>query len=404
MNRLLLFAGVMLALLASAPSAQEFNALARILPATSRLIDRGDAVELQLALSQGVPYRVYSLDAPRRIIIDFNAVDFSGLPWADFDQSAPVTAIRVGNIAAGWSRMVLDIAQPMLIETAALNVAPDGSAQVLIRLLPSDATTFATTAGAPRGAQFGTGNSATAPAMTRQDGTRPLVVVLDPGHGGIDPGAERGEVVEADLMLTFARELKELLLRAGGFEVVLTRADNLFVPLEARVSIARRAGADVFISLHADVLVQGRASGSTVYTLSDQASDAASQKLAERHDRDDLLAGVDLSQQDDAIAGVLMDMARVETAPRSDRLADALVTGMSASITMHKRPKLAAGFSVLKAPDIPSILLELGFLSSTRDRNRLTDPAWRARAAIGIRNGLQKWAMSDAADAQLLRK
>ncbi len=126
-------------------------------------------------------------------------------------------------------------------------------------------------------------------------------------------------------MLTFARELKEALVRDGGRHVVMTREEDVFVPLETRISIARAAGADVFLSLHADALAEGEAVGATIYTLSDEASDEASATLAERHDRDDLLAGVDLTEQDDLVAGVLMDMARTETAPRTDRLAEALV-------------------------------------------------------------------------------
>jgi N-acetylmuramoyl-L-alanine amidase len=189
------------------------------------------------------------------------------------------------------------------------------------------------------------------------------------------------------------------------FDVVLTRDGDEFVPLEARVSLARAAGADVFLSLHADALAEGRAQGATVYTMSEAATDEISQKLAERHNRADLLAGVDLSRQDDAVAGVLMDLARTETQPRSDRLADTLVAGIAeATGSLHKRPRLSAGFSVLKAPDIPSVLVELGFLSSARDRERLLDPAWRARMAQGIRAALAVWGREDAAEARLLRK
>ena len=148
----------------------------------------------------------------------------------------------------------------------------------------------------------------------------------------------------------------------------------------------------MFLSLHADAIAEGRASGATIYTLSDTASDEASRKLAERHDRDDLLAGVDLSAQDDVVAGVLMDLARAETGPRSDRLADALVAGLGATVGLHKRPHLQADFSVLKSPDSPSALIELGFLSSDKDRARLNDPAWRARAQAGIRDALTAWA------------
>ncbi len=186
--------------------------------------------------------------------------------------------------------------------------------------------------------------------------------------------------------------------------MLLTRRDDSFVPLEARVSIARAAGADAFLSLHADAVAEGVAKGATIYTLADRASDSASQLLAERHDREDLLAGVDLTGQDDVVAGVLMDLARIETQPRADRLADALVEGLRAAVGVHKRPRLEAAFSVLKAPDIPSVLVELGFLSSERDRARLTDPEWRARAAVGIRDALLAWASADAAEARLIRK
>jgi N-acetylmuramoyl-L-alanine amidase len=229
-------------------------------------------------------------------------------------------------------------------------------------------------------------------------------VVLDPGHGGVDPGAERDGVREADLMLTFARELKEVLRRAG-MQVVMTRDADVFVPLETRITVARAAQADLLLSLHADALAEGRATGATVYTLSETASDTASAKLAERHDRADLLAGVDLTRHDDVIADVLMDLARLESTPRSDHLADAVVEGLRQSVGgLHKRPRLSAGFSVLKSPDIPSVLVELGFLSSDRDRARLTDPDWRRRAAEGIRDALQAWAVEDAAEAALLRR
>ncbi|MFN3293630.1 MAG: N-acetylmuramoyl-L-alanine amidase, partial [Gemmobacter sp.] len=228
---------------------------------------------------------------------------------------------------------------------------------------------------------------------------------LDPGHGGIDPGAERDGHSEARLMLTFARELKEALLRAGGFRVVMTRETDSFVPLETRVALAHAAQADVFLSLHADAVAEGLATGATVYTLAAEASDAASAALAERHDRDALMSGVDLTGQDDLIAGVLMDMARTETAPRTDKLAAALVQAMRAqNLALHKTPRRGAAFSVLKAPDIPSVLLELGYMSSPPDLARLTDPKWRARMAGALVAGLSGWAAQDAAEAALLRQ
>lgn len=161
----------------------------------------------------------------------------------------------------------------------------------------------------------------------------------------------------------------------------------------------------MFVSLHADALAEGEAVGATIYTLSEEASDAAGVTLAERHDRADLLAGVDLTDQDDLVATVLMDMARTETAPRVDRLAAALEGGIKAAdLKMHRRPRQTAGFSVLKSPDIPSVLVELGFLSSDRDLARLQDPAWRARMAAALRDGLAGWAAEDASLAGLKRR
>ena len=172
------------------------------------------------------------------------------------------------------------------------------------------------------------------------------------------------------------------------------------MPLESRISVAHQLGAQVFVSLHADALSEGQAVGATVYTLAEEASDKASATLAERHNRDDLLAGIDLSHQDDLVAEVLMDMARTETRPRTERLAGALVAAITgAGIKMHRHPQQEASFSVLKSPDIPSILLELGFLSSASDMARLSDRDWRFRTAEAVRDGLKAWAADDAARA-----
>jgi len=179
----------------------------------------------------------------------------------------------------------------------------------------------------------------------------------------------------------------------------------VFVPLQARVSLARAVGTDVFISIHADALAQGRAEGTTIYTLSDKASDNASELLAERQDRADLISGVDLTHHDDVVAGVLMDIARHETEARSDMLAGELVSGITGALgKMHKRPHLEAGFSVLRAPDIPSVLIELGFISSDRDLEKIRDPKWRDSLAEGILAALESWALEDAAAARLIRQ
>ncbi|MBK1635040.1 N-acetylmuramoyl-L-alanine amidase [Rhodovulum adriaticum] len=388
-------------------AAQDLSALARPDIGASAIADGADGgVRVQLSLSQPVPYRVFTLADPPRLVADFREVDWAGTDPAALIRTERVQGARAGVVRPGWSRLVLDLAGPLGLDSAEMRPDPvTGRALLRLALRPAAPEAFAAQSRPPQSALWGLPDPETLPPPRRRpDGTRPLRVVLDPGHGGIDPGAERDGVRESTLVLRFARELREALRRAG-FEVVLTRDADIFVPLETRIDIARRAQADVFVSIHADALADGHASGATVYTLSETASDKASALLAERHDRDALLAGVDLSEQDDVIATVLMDLARTETAPRSDRLAAAVVAGLKAHAGhLYKRPQLSAGFSVLKSPDIPSILVELGFLSSKSDRERLVSPQWRAKAVAGLVAGLSAWAAEDAALAGLLRR
>ena len=384
-----------------------FSGLARLDPQASGISDKGQGARLRLALSQGVPYRVFTLDAPERVVLDFREVDWGGIDADTLDRSEAVERVRVGGFRPGWSRMVLDLAGPLALDRVGLEIdAVTGGAVLDMSLTPVSAQAFAAGAGAPDlpGWEMPE-RSLKAEMRPRQRGENPLVVVLDPGHGGIDPGAEVDGLTEKDLMLLFAQELREVLVRAGGFEVVLTRQDDRFVSLEQRVAIAHQMRADVFVSLHADALSEGRAHGATVYTLSDSASDEASAALAERHNRTDLLAGIDLSGKDDIVADVLMDLARIETQPRAERLAENLRAGIEAKgLPLHSRPLRHAGFSVLKSPDIPSALLELGFMSSPRDLANLVDPGWRMQMAEALRDALEAWRAEDAAIADLVRQ
>lgn len=376
-------------------AAQDLSALARLEAAGSSVSEIGAGAEIVLAISQPVPWRVRVLDQPPRLVLDVREVDWTGL--SDVPRKAPqVVDLRAGVFWPGWSRLVMELQGPMRVAQSEMTTGDSGAAIRLV-LEPQEPEAFAAAAARPEPKEWALPQGAEVPVpQARGDG--PVIVVLDPGHGGIDPGAEREGQTEAALMLTFARELKEALLRDGRFAVVMTRDEDVFVPLEGRISIARAAGAHVFLSLHADALAEGEAQGATVYTLAEEATDEAAQALAERHDRDDLLAGLDLSAQDDMVVTVLMDMARTETAPRIDRLADALVGAIQgAELKMHRHPRQEAGFSVLKSPDIPSVLLEVGFLSSTRDLKRLLDPAWRARMVAAVVNGLGQWAAEDAA-------
>ncbi len=395
--------GAVLALLALpfVVQAQDLSALARFDLQESAISERDDLIDIVLTISQPVPWRMRFLDAPPRLIIDTREVDWTSIDGLAL-RTPEVKAVRAGVFRPGWSRLVLELSGPHAIRLAGMSTG-DGYARILIDLERTSAADFAALVAEPEPPEWAVPDVASLPPPVAR-GTGPVIVVLDPGHGGIDPGAERDGKTEAALMLTFARELKELLLRDGGFHVVMTRDDDIFVPLEERITIARAAGGHVLLSLHADALAEGEAAGATIYTLSADASDDAAAALAERHDRDDLLAGVDLSGQDDLVATVLMDMARTETTPRIDRLALALETAIQAAdLKMHRIPRQQAGFSVLKSPDIPSVLVELGFMSSARDLKRLTDEDWRARMAAALRDGLKAWANEDAVLSALPR-
>ncbi|MFK7753697.1 MAG: N-acetylmuramoyl-L-alanine amidase [Sedimentitalea sp.] len=405
MSRLL--AAFLMLWISGLAQAQDFTGLARLDTAQSRMVDAsGAGVQIDLHLSQGVPYRMFTLADPPRLVLDFQEVDWGDASADRLHQTARLKQVQFGIYVPGWSRLVAEMAAPMTIAASDLTLdASTSAAHLSIRLSPVDADVFAASAGAPYDPRWDLPPPADLPKGRVRAPDAPLIVVLDPGHGGIDPGAEAEGVNEKTLMLTFARELREVLVRSGRFEVRLTREDDRFVSLERRIALAHQAGADVFVSLHADSLAEGLAHGATVHVLSRDASDVASAKLAERHDRGDLLSGTDLSRADDQVTDILLDLARQETQPRTEALAAALVEGMAQTGgPMNRRPLRAAAFSVLKAADIPSVLIEIGFISSPRDLKNLRDAEWRVGMALGIRNGLLAWIERDTAIRALVRQ
>lgn len=386
--------------------AQNFSALARIDSATSAITNAGnDNVRVALQLSQGVPFRVFTLSRPDRLVIDFREVDWTGLASKTLLQSHKIVEVRFGGYRPGWSRLVAQMGQPMAVADVAMTIAPETEAANLSLLLrPVSRAVYDAAAGALFDPRWDLPPDTLDPPR-RDKPSRRLVVMLDPGHGGIDPGAENRGIKEADLMLLLARELKDTLLRTGDYDVLLTREADVFVSLEDRVRLAHQRGADVFISLHADALAHGVAHGARIFTLSDAASDAASAALAERHDRLDILSGIDLNGADDVVTDVLLDLARLETAPRARALAQSVLAGIeNATGDLYKLPLQQAAFSVLKAADIPSILVEAGFLSTDQDLDNLIDPLWRAGFIAGLRDGLAAWVILDRAEATLRRR
>ena len=373
--------------------------------AASSLADAGKGgLALRLGLSRAVPYRAYVIGDPPRLVLDFNLLDFGAARPEALEGADLVPAIRWGQFRRGWSRLVIELPGPAGLDRVEMTTAPGGEAMLSLRLLPVSPADFVPQGGdAPQSALWNLPPPAHLPPVPpRRDGA--LRVMLDPGHGGIDPGAVTDDATEAGLMLTLAEELAQTLRRAG-VEVLLTRDSDRFVGLEARATAARAAGADLLISLHADALPAGEAAGTAFYVWNDGADDRAAAQLALRHDRDDLLAGMDLTGTDDEVAGVLMDLARGDTQPRSEALAGFMVAeARRAGLPMHRRPLQKAAFSVLKSPDIPSILIETGFLTDPADRARLADPGGRAGLVAALARAILNWAHDDRLRAPLLRQ
>ncbi|MCB1346956.1 MAG: N-acetylmuramoyl-L-alanine amidase [Rhodobacter sp.] len=409
-SRLAVWAGLVglamaIACLLGAPTAapaQDLAGLART-SGPARIETGWRALTLTLPLTQPVPWRTRLMDDPHRAVIDFRTVDWTGFDPDAVTLGGAAQAIRVGDAGGGWSRMVIELDRPMGFAEAGLTSDPaTGAAELRVVLRPVSDTDFA----AQMAALAATDGAPTDVLRARAEpplGQRRTVVVLDPGHGGVDPGASYEGVSEAQVVLIFALELAEDLRRTGRYDVVLTRDSDRFVSLEGRITVAHEARADVFVSLHADAVEDGQAVGATLYTLAEEATDAAGAALAERHDRDDLLGGgVDLTGTDDSVAAVLMEMARVQTGPATDRLARALVGAIRASgLRMHRHPWQQAAFSVLKSPSVPSALLEVGFLSSPHDRGRIRDVRWRQQMEAALVRGLDDWVAGEVAQQGL---
>ncbi|WBU61373.1 N-acetylmuramoyl-L-alanine amidase family protein [Paracoccus albus] len=353
---------------------------------------------ISLRLTRGIPYRLTLVAEPKRLIVDMKGAGADADDLAAIRGAELFEGLRNGPISDGWHRLVFQLRAPYAVESATMKSGD--SARLDIRLVPVAAEEF-----------VGASNAVSAMWNLPEPTTpvvdparpRPVRVAIDPGHGGIDAGAVEAGLREADLMLDFAHELTEKLIRAG-FEVVLTRRRDEFVGLEARMTEARASKADLLISLHADALPDGQAAGAAIFTWNTEADDRASRQLAARHDRADLVAGLDLAGTDDHIAATLMDMARADTQPRSEALAQHMSSSLAqAGLALRSRPVKGAAFSVLKSPDIPSVLVELGFLTDAGDRENLTNDAWRARMAGAISQAVVTWSEDDTARATLRR-
>ena len=346
-------------------------------------------------LSKKVEVKVFALGDPYRVIVDAADVSFQMPDGIGNEQRGLVKAFRFGLFAPGKSRIVLDIGGPFLIDHSfVLGARDDQPARLVIDLVPTDEKTFLAK---QREQSSKTKEEAKEPiplAASAPSGEKPILV-LDPGHGGVDSGAKSANgVLEKDVVLAFAKRLRQKLEASGRYQVHMTRDDDTFLPLKERVRFAREKGAGLFISLHADYFPTeiDDARGATVFTLSEKASDDEARALAAKENLSDAIAGVELpDDSDEVVTNILIDLAQRETNNRSVVMARSIVGELAAKGRLHTRQLRSAGFRVLKAPDVPSVLLELGFLSNEEDEKQLTSEAWRDRMAGAIRDAVESY-------------
>jgi N-acetylmuramoyl-L-alanine amidase len=353
-----------------------------------------------LELDRKIDMRAFALANPNRIVVDTPQVTF-GLPAGVGEASRGlIKAFRYGLVMPGGSRIVMDLKRPAKIDKAYVVEAENGQLpKLIVELVATDRASFMQAIAVENRKAMATAPDKTAAAVAaaiassnnnntnnNSNDTRP-VVVIDPGHGGIDEGAQTETGVnEKTIVLDFAKALRARIEKAGKYRVVMTREEDTFIPLADRVKIARQHKAALFLSVHADSLPggQGDAQGATIYTLSDTASDAEAAKLAEAENRADAIAGINLTEEPADVADILIDLARRETKTFSNRFARTLVKEMKQVARIHKNPLKSAGFRVLKAPDVPSVLLELGYVSNKDDYQLLVSDSWRSRTVGSV--------------------
>jgi N-acetylmuramoyl-L-alanine amidase len=371
-------------------------------PVASEVRLGGDetATRMVVDVNQKIEMRAFTLANPYRVIIDLPQVIFRFPPKTGEGGRGLVKAFRYGLMMTGGSRIVIDLTRPARVEkTFVLDAASDQPARLVLDLAAVDREAFMRTIALenrvrePAAAVKLQPKSDAHPGDAHPSDARPIVVV-DPGHGGIDNGtkAASGEM-EKTIVLDFALLLRDKIEKAGKYHVVMTRSDDTFVALADRVQFARAQQAALFISIHADALPRGEgdAQGASVYTLSETASDSEAARLAEMENRADVIAGVDLTFEPNDVADILIDLAQRETKTFSVQFARGLIDSMRTTTRMHKNSLKSAGFRVLKAPDIPSVLIELGYVSNRQDIKSLTSADWRERTADSIAQAIDRF-------------
>jgi N-acetylmuramoyl-L-alanine amidase len=355
----------------------------------ARLAGDDKQTRFVLDLDKALQFRAFTLADPYRVVVDIPQVKFQLAPGAGMAGRGLIKAFRYGLVMPGGSRIVFDLTGPARIANSYVLDAANGQpSRLVIELEEVDRTTFVQSLGAESRPELkpaiadaaDIATAAAAPKSAAPVDLRP-VIVIDPGHGGIDNGTQSGGESEKNLVLGFGLALRDRIEQSGKYRVVMTRSDDTFIPLDDRVRIGRNQSAALFVSIHADALPrrEGDAQGATIYTLSNKASDAEAERLAETENKADAIGGVNLTEEPTEVADILIDLAQRETRTFSNRFARLLAGEMKNTARMYKHPLKSAGFRVLKAPDVPSVLVELGYVSNKSDLQHLISESWRSK-------------------------
>lgn len=367
----------------------------------ARVLSDADATSFIIDLSGDVTAEVFTLANPYRVIVDLPNLSFEMKSGGAQKASGLISAFRYGLFAERKARVVIDTTGPVKIARADMTRAKSGSGVSLkIDLEPMDAIAFGSGTGARRASPSASASSGAADghAVRKPKDESRTTIVIDPGHGGIDPGAVGADnVAEKTIVLSVARHLKTAIENLKSYEVVLTRDSDVFVSLSKRLQFSHDHAADLFISLHADAIEErhfaGNIRGATVYTLSERASDEQARLIADKENASDLLAGLEMHDApgDDQVKSILIDLLKRETANFSNDFSRVLAGQLAKSIEMSRAPQRSAAFKVLKQPHAPSVLVELGYISNPDDQGKMTTVAWQKKTASAIAAAVQSY-------------
>lgn len=362
----------------------------------------GDATKMRIVIDfdREPDIKWFLLRGPNRLVLDLANTRFA-IGAKDLKPRGLVKGVRLGELGEGVSRLIITGKGPFAVDKLDVLKNEDGTGyRIAIDMsaaserefdaaLANQALTTGSTVSTDKGGRVGTG-------PVSNPGHR-FTVVIDPGHGGVDGGAEGlNGTIEKNVTLGFATELRDKLSAVGKYDVFMTRDSDEYLRLDDRVRIARQHEADLLISIHADTISVKGIRGATVYTVSDKASDPQAQALADRENLSDQFAGMVIKDDNKEVTDILIDLIRRETHTFSMSFAHTLVGQLSTSVGLINNPQRSAGFKVLKAPDVPSVLVELGYLSNAKDEAQLLDADWRGKAAQSITNAVALFASARA--------